>query len=69
MKVNTLCDLSGSRTQEGRKFKQNLKAALEELKAIGAIISYRFDGDLLHVERVPSASQQRHLARRKKNQG
>lgn len=66
MKVDTLRTVSGSQTQEKRKFKQNLKTALEELKTIGAIVSYCFDGDLLHVERVPSPSQQRYLAKKVK---
>jgi hypothetical protein len=61
MKIESLMLWSGSQTQEKRYFKKNLKAALEELKTIGTIISYHFDGDLLHVERVPSPSQQRYL--------
>lgn len=61
MKIESLMLWSGSQTQEKRYFKKNLKAALEELKTIGTIISYHFDGDLLHVERVPSSSQRRHL--------
>jgi hypothetical protein len=61
MKVEKLLLLSGSQTQEKRYFKKNLKAALEQLKTIGALVSYHFDGDLLHVERVPSSSQRRHL--------
>jgi hypothetical protein len=64
LKVETLQRLSGSQTQEKWKFKQNLKAALEELLTIGAIVSYRFAGELLHVERVPSPSQQRHLQKK-----
>lgn len=66
LKVETLRDLSGSQTQQKFHFKKNLKTALEELKSIVAIVSYRFDGDLLHVERVPSPSQQRHLAKKVK---
>jgi len=66
LKVESLMKWSGSQTQEKRKFKQNLKAALEELLAVGAIVSYHFEGDLLHVERVPSPSQQRHLNRKAK---
>jgi hypothetical protein len=64
LKVETLQRLSGSQTKEKRKFKQNLKAALEELLSVGAIVSYHFEGDLLHVERVPSPVQQRHLNRK-----
>jgi len=61
MKVELYRSLSGSQTKEKWNFKQNLKAALEALKKVGAIISYQFEGELLHVERVPSSSQQRHL--------
>lgn len=66
LKVASLIKWSGSQTQEKFHFKKNLKAALEELKAVGAIVSYRFEGELLHVERVPSPSQQRHLDRKAK---
>lgn len=66
LKVESLMKWSGSQTQEKRYFKKNLKAALEELLAVGAVVSYRFAGDLLYVERVPSPSQQRHLARKTK---
>lgn len=66
MKVESYMQWSGSQTHEKRKFKQNLKAALEELKTIGSLVSYDFDGDLLHVERVPSQSQQRHLENKTK---
>jgi hypothetical protein len=62
IKIESLMQWSGSQTKERWKFKQNLKAALEELKTIGALVDYHFDGDLLHVERVPSLSQQKHLA-------
>lgn len=63
MKVETYRTLSGSQTKEKWKFKQNLKAALEELKRVGAIINYDFEREsgLLYVERIPSSSQQRHL--------
>lgn len=61
MKIESLMLWSGSQTHEKRYFKKNLKAALEELKTIDALVSYHFDGDLVHVERIPSPSQQRHL--------
>jgi hypothetical protein len=53
--------LSGSQTKEKWKFKQNLKTALEELKTVKAIVSYRFEDDTVHVVRVPSPSQRRYL--------
>lgn len=66
IKIESLMQWSGSQTKEKWKFKQNLKTALDELKTIGAIIGYSFERDLLHVERVPSPSQQRHLANQTK---
>jgi hypothetical protein len=66
MKVESLMKWSGSTNTSKHDFKRKLKEALEELLTIGAIVSYRFEGDLLHVERVPSPSQQRHLDRKTK---
>ena len=65
MKLETIRQLSGSRTKELYSFRQKLKAALDELKTLGAIAAWHIDeNDLVHVERTPSASQQRHLIRR-----
>ena len=65
IKVETLLKLSGSRTKTVRKFKQNLKTALNELKAIGAITGYEIEGDLVTICRTPSGSQRKHLIRAK----
>ena len=42
--------------------KQNLTQALRDLEAVGAIRGFEIRGDLVHVQTVPSKSQQRHLA-------
>lgn len=60
--VTFLREQSGSRTANIRAFRQNLKSALDELKAVGVISAWHIVDDLVHVERVPSPSQQRHLA-------
>ena len=63
MKVETLHRLSGSANKEMRSFKQQLKAALADMQAIGAIEDYVIEGELVRVERTPSPSQQRHLSK------
>ena len=58
VKVQFLREQSGGNTKSLRAFRQNLKAALDEVQAVGAIVGWCIDGDdLVHVERVPSASQ------------
>ena len=63
--VTYLHKLSGSQTKQLRYFKKNLKQALEELAAVGAIQAFEIRGELVHVRTVPSRSQQRHLAVRR----
>ena len=63
--VEYLHKLSGSQTKQLRKFKQNLAQALSALQAVGAIRGFEIRGDLVHVQPVPSPSQQRHLAVRR----
>ena len=63
MSVKNLMQLSGSRTKKTWKFKQNLEAALDELKAVGAIVEYSIEDGTVHVSRTPSKSQKRHLIR------
>ena len=60
--------LSGSQTKRLRKFKENLTQALRDLRAAGAIKAFKIQDDLVHVQTVPTKSQQRHLsaARRRK---
>lgn len=65
MKVETLRDLSGSKTKQVWKFKQNLKIALDDLQEVGAIEDYEIIGDLVTVYRTPSDSQRRHLIKPK----
>lgn len=64
LKLQSLMGWSGSKTKQVWKFKQNLKAALNELHDLGAITGYEFDGDLVKIGRTPTGSQQRHLFKR-----
>jgi hypothetical protein len=69
VKVDTLRSLSGSKTVALFKFRQQLRKALDELKAIGTIASWQIDAaDLVTVDRgdAITASQRRHLTRRKR---
>lgn len=67
MKVQTLHDLSGSANKSIRSFRRQLRIALDEIKALGAILDWKIDeADRVHVTRVVSPSQGRHLAGRKR---
>lgn len=61
--VTWLRDKSGSKTASLRAFRQNLRAALGEITAVGVIESWELIDDLVHVVRVPTPSQQRFLDR------
>ena len=63
--VEYLHKLSGSQTKQLRYFKKNLTQALRDLEAVGAIQAFEIVGDLVHVQTVPSPSQQKHLAARR----
>ena len=63
--VEYLHKLSGSRTKELRYFKKNLTQAIRDLEAAGAIRGFEIRDNLVHVQTVPSKSQQRHLAVRR----
>ena len=63
MKIEKLLQLSGSRNKQLADFKRKLKAALEELKAVGAIVDFEIKDGLIYVERVPSPSQKKHITR------
>jgi TrfA protein len=69
VKVETLRAWSGSKTKDLYKFRQNLRAALDQLKKFGVIAAWRIDRktDLVTVERgyAISTSQRRHLMRPK----
>lgn len=70
LKIETLRELSGSATKAARNFKIALKAAFDDLEAVAGIKAL-FDGDLVSVERGPTAGQMKHLsvkARRRKKQ-
>jgi len=63
--VATLHEWSGSQNKSLAGFRRHLRAALDDLVRSGAIAAWRIDdGDLVHVERTPTASQRRHLARK-----
>ena len=59
--VTWLHSKSGSKTASLRAFRQNLKAALGEIVAIGVIQSWEIIDNLVHVARTPSPSQQHHI--------
>jgi hypothetical protein len=60
-KVQTLRDLSGSRTANLKHFRAALRRALAELQESGAIASWDLDGDsdLVHVHKVPTITRKR----------
>ena len=67
--VAFLRETSGSTTQSLRKFRQNLKTALEQIREVGVVDEWRIDqDDIVHVKRTPSFSQQKHL-KDQKDQG
>lgn len=70
MKVETIRALTGSNTKDLSKFRQQLREALKMLVEVGAIVSWEIDKrDLVHIEKVPTASQQRHLLKRSPKSG
>lgn len=52
LKVATLKEVCGADTQAPRKFKQLLKAALDELQVVGFLKFWRIEGELVYVERA-----------------
>lgn len=66
LRVDTLRRLSGSRNHDAASFRRQLKVALTELEAIGAITAWEVRNDVVHVTRSPTPSQRQHLARTKK---
>lgn len=65
MKVQTLLELSGSTNKSLSGFRRHLRAALDELKTIGTIREWTIDQkDLVHVHRVVTPSQGRHLSKK-----
>lgn len=69
-KVETIRTLTGSNTKDLSKFRQQLRVALSALVDVGALTSWAIDkNDLVHVKRVPTVSQQKHLAKRLEKPG
>jgi len=62
LKVESLMAWSGSRIKETRQFKYKLKAALNELECVGAIIGYKFIHNLVTINRIPSNVQKHHFS-------
>lgn len=66
-RVESIRNKCGSQAKNLKKFRQLLRAALDQLKDIGIITAWQIDdADLVHIDRTPSAVQQRHLARNDK---
>ena len=63
LSVEYLRKISGSRNPQLASFRRQLMKALEVLKTIGAILNFEIKDGLVHVERVPSSSQKKHLTR------
>ncbi|WP_454867521.1 plasmid replication initiator TrfA [Pseudomonas farris] len=67
-RVETLHQLCGSRARSLSDFRKDLRRALEALERASAVagktFSYRVEGKLVRVKTTPSASQQRHLAKK-----
>lgn len=51
MKLDTLRSYTGSRNKQPASFKRQVKTALDELIAVGFLSSYKFENDLVRVER------------------
>lgn len=65
VRAETLLELSGSEDANPRSSRQSLRKALDAVaaacKAHGERFGYQLEGDLVHVARTPSRSQQNHL--------
>ena len=64
VKVETLQRLCGSQNLALKGFKQDLKEALERLEKVTNWTWKIDDSDLVHLSKVPTASQSRHLLKR-----
>jgi hypothetical protein len=61
-KVETIRNLCGSSIKELKAFKQQLRRALDLLREAEIIQSWVIDKkDIVHIERLPSSSQQKHI--------
>lgn len=64
--IETIQRLSGSANSHPGSFKRQLVKALNELVSLGALVSWGFSGQRVHVTRTPTPSQQRHLIKKKR---
>ena len=68
MKAETLLKLAGGENANPRSAQQKLRQALDAVaeasEAHGEGFSYEIRGDLVHVEKRPSVTQRRHLAKK-----
>jgi hypothetical protein len=64
--VETIRGRCGSTNGSLRSFRQQLREALDGLKAVGVIHNWAIDaGDLVHIDRTPSDSQLGHVRKKK----
>lgn len=64
-KVATIKELCGSTIERLGDFRKMLRLALDNLITVGALLDWEIDeNDLVHVKRVPSRSQQKHIVRK-----
>lgn len=64
--IETIQQLSGCANPHPGSFNRQLAKALNDLVSVGALVSWTFNGHLVSVVRLPSSSQKRHLAKRKR---
>jgi hypothetical protein len=69
VKVETLHRLCGSQNSSLKGFKQDLKSALEKLEEVTDWTWKIDDSDLVHLSKLPTASQSRHLLKRGRFRG
>jgi hypothetical protein len=66
VKIESLKKWSGSKNPDIYSIKRQLKKALNDLQATGAINSWHIDeADLVHINKTPSNSQRKHLTKTK----
>lgn len=67
MRMETLLKLSGSESENPRSARQTLRKALDAVREASANhgegFGYEVDGDLVNVQKRPSGTQRRHLAK------